>query len=141
MPSGWTTAAPEVRPTAFTTPLSTANAAAAPAAEAGTANTFNQMGIGGMAGQAMAGTAGRRRAENNGKAVTHARLTNRVVGRHVRPTMTSRCHRHRGPSSPESRPRSALIAKQRDEGHLSEQEYTEQKKRLLEISVRHRPLG
>ena len=55
VPSGWTIAAPEVKPTAFTTPLTTTNAAAAPAAEAGAANTFNQMGIGGMAGQAMAG--------------------------------------------------------------------------------------
>jgi hypothetical protein len=33
------------------------------------------------------------------------------------------------------------IARQRNEGRLSEQEYTEQKKRLLEISIRHRPLG
>jgi hypothetical protein len=33
------------------------------------------------------------------------------------------------------------IARQRDQGRLSEQEYTEQKKRLLEISIRHRPLG
>ena len=33
------------------------------------------------------------------------------------------------------------IAKQRDEGRLSEQEYTEEKKQLLEISIRHRPLG
>ena len=33
------------------------------------------------------------------------------------------------------------IAKLRDEGRLTEQEYTEQKKRLLEVSIRHRPLG
>ena len=33
------------------------------------------------------------------------------------------------------------IAKQRDQGYLTEEEYKEQKKRLLGISVRHRPLG
>jgi hypothetical protein len=33
------------------------------------------------------------------------------------------------------------IARQRDEGRLSEQEYKEQKKRLLEISFRHRPFA
>jgi hypothetical protein len=33
------------------------------------------------------------------------------------------------------------ITKLRDNGRLTEEEYREQKKRLLEISVRHRPLG
>jgi hypothetical protein len=32
------------------------------------------------------------------------------------------------------------IAKLRDAGQLTEQEYTEQKKRLLEVSLGHRPL-
>jgi hypothetical protein len=33
------------------------------------------------------------------------------------------------------------ITKQRDQGYLTEEDYREQKKRLLEISVRHRPLA
>ncbi|MGA9491023.1 MAG: PPE domain-containing protein [Mycobacterium sp.] len=144
VPSGWTTAAPEVRPTAFTTPLSTANAAAAPAAEAGAANTFNQMGIGGMAGQAMAGNpAPAAAAEKNGKAVTHARLTNHVVGERKTGTSDDDVEASPAPRTVVTGVAAAirLIAKQRDEGHLSEQEYIEQKKRLLDISVRHRPLG
>ena len=33
------------------------------------------------------------------------------------------------------------ITKLRDEGRLTEEEYKKQKKHLLEISIRHRPLG
>ncbi|MFZ0713876.1 PPE family protein, SVP subgroup [Mycobacterium sp.] len=138
VPSNWTVAAPEIRPTAFATPLTTGNAAA-PAAEAGTGNTFNQMGIGGMAGQAMAGPPAAGDTRENGKPVTHARLTPRVTGA-------------ASDGDPEATPapRTVVtgvaaairdIAKQRAQGYLTEQEYKEQKKRLLEVSIGHRPLG
>ena len=139
VPSGWTVAAPEVKPTAFTTPLTTTNVAAAPAAEAGAANTVNQMGIGGMAGQAIAGPPASGAAEENGKPVTHARLTPRVTG-----TVSD------GEPEAAPAPRTVVtgvaaairdIAKQRDRGYLTDQEYKEQKKRLLEISSGHRPLA
>ncbi len=139
VPSGWTVAAPEVKPTAFTTPLSSANAAAGPAAEAGAANTFNQMGIGGMAGQAMAGPPAPGAAEGSGKPLTHARLTPRVTGA-----------ASEGEPEATPAPRTVVtgvaaairdIAKQRAQGYLTEQEYKEQKKRLLEISSGHRPLA
>jgi PPE-repeat protein len=139
VPSGWTVAAPEVKPAAFTTPLTTANAAAAPAAEAGTANTVNQMGIGGMAGQAMAGPPAAGEPQESGRAVTHARVTPRVTGE------TSD-----GQPEPQPAPRTVVtgvaaairdIAKQRDRGYLTEEEYKEQKKRLLDISSGHRPLA
>jgi hypothetical protein len=139
VPRNWTVAAPEVEPTAFSTPLTTTNAAAAPAAEAGAANTVNQMGIGGMAGQAMAGPPASGNTQESGKAVTHARLTPRVTGA-------------ASDGEPEAKPapRTVVtgvaaairdIARQRAEGRLSEQEYTEQKKRLLEISSGDRPLA
>jgi PPE-repeat protein len=139
VPSGWTVAAPEVKPTAFTTPLTTTNAAAAPAAEAGAANTVNQMGIGGMAGQAMAGPPTAGDTQESGKPVTHARLTPRVTGA-----------ASEGEPEATPAPRTVVtgvaaairdIAQLRDEGSLTEQEYTEQKKRLLEISSGHRPLA
>jgi PPE-repeat protein len=138
VPPGWTVAAPEVRPTAFTTPLTTANVAAAPAAEAGAANTFNQMGIGGMAGQAMAGPQVADDSQHS-KSVTHARLTGRAGGT---------------PADDDAdvvpAPRTVVtgvaaairdIAKQHAQGYLTEEEYKEHKKRLLEVSIRHRPLG
>jgi PPE-repeat protein len=135
VPRNWTVAAPEVKPTAFTTPLTTA----APATEAGAANTFNQMGIGGMAGQAMAGPPAAGGTQENGKPVTHARLTPRVTG-----TASD------GEPEATPAPRTVVtgvaaairdIAKQRAQGYLTEQEYKEQKKRLLEISSGHRPLA
>jgi PPE-repeat protein len=139
VPRGWTVAAPEVKPAAFTTPLSSANAAAGPAAEAGAANTFNQMGIGGMAGQAMAGPPAAGETQENGKPVTHARLTPRVTG-----TASD------GDPEATPAPRTVVtgvaaairdIAKQRAQGYLTEQEYREQKKRLLDVSIGHRPLA
>ena len=107
--------------------------------EAGSASTVNDMGLGGMAGQAMAGPPIADDSQNNGKPVTHARLTGRV------PSAT-------GDGEPEvtPAPRTVVtgvaaairdITKQRDQGYLTEQEYKEQKKRLLEISIRHRPLA
>jgi PPE-repeat protein len=138
VPRNWTVAAPEVKPTAFTTPLTTANATA-PATEAGSASTFNQMGIGGMAGQAMAGPPAAGDTQENGKPVTHARLTPRVTG-----TASD------GEPEATPAPRTVVtgvaaairdIAEQRAQGYLTEQEYKDQKKRLLEVSIGHRPLA
>ena len=136
VPSGWTTAAPEIRSIAKVSPLSNADPAAA---VEDSASTFNQMGIGGMAGQAMAGPPAAGDAQENGKPVTHARLTPRVTG-----TASD------GEPEATPAPRTVVtgvaaairdIAKQRDRGYLSEEEYKEQKKRLLEISSGHRPLA
>jgi PPE-repeat protein len=144
VPSGWTVAAPEIRSVALASPTSGPSAAAGPALEAGSASTFNQMGLGGMAGQAMAGPPAPDGGSDGDKPVTHARLATRVGGA----ATTDVGADGNGEASPA--PRTVVtgvaaairdIAKQRDEGRLSEQEYTEQKKRLLEISIRHRPLG
>jgi PPE-repeat protein len=139
VPSNWTVAAPEIRSVAMTSPLTGPAAAAAPATEAGATNTFNQMGIGGMAGQAMAGPPAAGNTQESGKPVTHARLTPRVTGA-------------AGDGEPDATPvpRTVVtgvaaairdIAKQRAQGYLTEQEYKEQKKRLLEVSSGHRPLA
>jgi PPE-repeat protein len=140
VPSGWTVAAPEIRSVAMTSPLTGPGAAASPAAaEAGSANMFNQMGLAGMAGQAMTGPPASDASQDGGKPVTHARLTARVAGAP-----------DDGEAEATPAPRTVVtgvaaairdIAKLRDQGRLTEEEYNEQKKRLLEISVRHRPLG
>jgi PPE-repeat protein len=139
VPSNWTVAAPEIRSVAMTSPLTGPAAAAAPATEAGATNTFNQMGIGGMAGQAMAGPPAAGDTGENGKPVTHARLTPRVTGTasHGEPEATP------APRTVVTGVAAAIrdIAKQRAQGYLTEEEYKEQKKRLLEISSGHRPLA
>jgi PPE-repeat protein len=139
VPSNWTVAAPEIRSAALTSPLTSATASAGPALEAGSASTFNQMGLAGMAGQAMAGPPAAGDTRESGKPVTHARLASRAGGA-----------ADDGEAAASPAPRTVVtgvaaairdIAKQRDQGRLTEEEYNEQKKRLLEISVRHRPLG
>jgi PPE-repeat protein len=129
VPRGWTVAAPEVRPTAFTTPLTTANAAAAPAAEAGASSTFNQMGIGGMAGQAMAGPPAADPAGGNG-------MPARLTGRSVDAPPDDAAEASPAPRTVMTGVAAAIrdIAAQRAEGRLTEQEYLEQKKQLLHIS-------
>ena len=138
VPSGWTVAAPEIRSIAKVSPITNAGPAAAAPLE-DSASAFNQMGLGGMAGQAMAGPPVAGDSQENGKAITHARLTARgsdaandgetVVSPAPRTVVTGVAAAIRE------------IAKLRNAGRLTDQEYTEQKKHLLEISVRHRPLG
>jgi PPE-repeat protein len=139
VPSNWTVAAPEIRSVAMTSPLTGVSPAAAAPLEAGSATSFNQMGLAGMAGQAMAGPPAVGDTQENGKPVTHARLTSRVTG-----TASD------GEPKATPAPRTVVtgvaaairdIAKQRAQGYLTEQEYKEQKKRLLEISSGHRPLA
>ncbi len=130
VPSNWSLAASEVRPVALSSPLTSATATAGPAVEAGSAGTFNQMGLAGMAGQAMAGppTAP---GQDNGKAVTHARLAARgpgaaAVDRRDDASQT-------GPRAVVTGIAAAIrqISELRDQGRLTEQEYREQKNRLL----------
>jgi PPE-repeat protein len=139
VPSNWTVAAPEIRSVAMTSPITSATASAAAPLEVGSANAFNQMGLAGMAGQGMAGQPVARDTQQGGKPVTHARPSGRAAVAAADGD---------GQASPA--PRTVVtgvaaaireIARQRDEGRLSEQEYTEQKKRLLEVSIRHRPLA
>jgi hypothetical protein len=140
VPSNWTVAAPEIRSVAFTSPLNGANATAAAAPlEAGSATSFNQMGLAGMAGQGMAGPPTADDNQESSKPVTHARLTGRAVAGagDVEAEATP------APRTVVTGVAAAIrdIAKQRAQGYLTEQEYKEQKKRLLEISSGHRPLA
>jgi PPE-repeat protein len=139
VPSSWTVAAPEIRPAAFASPITSTSATAGLAVEAGSASTFNQMGLAGMAGQAMTGPPATDDSQKNGKAITHARLVGRGPGA-----------ADEGETEASPAPRTVVtgvaaairqITKLRDEGRLTDQEYKEQKKRLLEVSIRHRPLG
>ncbi|MFZ3270359.1 MAG: PPE domain-containing protein [Mycobacterium sp.] len=137
VPSGWTVAAPEIRSVAMTSPLTNSGAAAAAPLE-DSAGTFNQMGLGGMTGQAMAGPPAAE-ANHNGKPMTHARLTARGPGA----ASDGGVEATPAPRTVVTGVAAAIrdIAKLRDEGRLTDQEYNEEKKRLLEYSIRHRPLG
>jgi PPE-repeat protein len=141
VPSNWTVAAPEIRSVAKVSPIATASAAAAPL-ESGSPTMFNQMGLGGMAGQAMGGNSAPAAGES-GKAVTHASVTNRVVGQTNTGAANDDVEASPAPRTVVTGVAAAIrdIAKQREQGQLTEQEYHEQKKRLLAISAGHRPSG
>jgi PPE-repeat protein len=138
VPSNWTVAAPEIRSVAMVSPITTAAPGAA-AVEAGSASSFNQMGLAGMAGQAMAGPPAADASQDSGKPVTHARLTGRTPGAaaDVEPDASP------APRTVVTGVAAAIreITKLRDNGRLTEEEYRDQKKHLLAISIRHRPLG
>ena len=137
VPPTWAVSTPAVKPISYTLPALPATAAsAAPAAEAGSGSTLSQMALAGMAGRAMAGTVGTgvgkappRRARRTGSGARRAAATT-------------------GPSAaagdkdeaPQDKPRAVVtgvaaelreFAKLRDEGILTDEEYTEQKNRLL----------
>jgi len=140
VPSNWTVAAPEIRSVAKVTPIANVGAGAAGPMQPGSTNSFNQMGLGGMAGQAIGGNSAPAAGES-GKAATNPRLTNRVVGE--RNTANDDVEASPAPRTVVTGVAAAIrdIAKQRDRGQLTEQEYHEQKKRLLEISAGHQPSG
>jgi PPE-repeat protein len=140
VPPTWTVATPAVRPISYTLPAlpeTTVSAAAAPAAEAGSGSTLSEMALAGMAGRAMAGTVGTGASRGAGKAAKGARAPARAPG--AAATGDSAAIGDND-EAPKDKPRAVVtgvaaelreFAKLRDEGILTDEEYTEQKNRLL----------
>ncbi|BDB42416.1 MULTISPECIES: PPE family protein, SVP subgroup [Mycobacterium] len=141
VPAGWTTAAPNVRLAAMALPASSA-AAAAEASGAG--SVFSQMALAGMAGRAMAGTTGsggagtrtrerlggvtKRPAEGKGDVKGDADAKTEASGHGTDEAV---------PAAPLGGPITSIaaelreLASLRDAGILTDEEFTEQKRRLL----------
>ncbi|ORB12956.1 PPE family protein, SVP subgroup, partial [Mycobacterium noviomagense] len=141
VPPTWTVSTPAVRPVAVTLPAlpGTGVTAAAEAAAEGvtgaSGSTFSDMALAGMAGRAMAGTLGTGR--DRGKATPTDRVTS--ADKRTATTGDSAAGDREG-EGPETQPRTVVtgvaaelreFARLRDEGILTEEEYTEQKNRLL----------
>jgi PPE-repeat protein len=140
VPPTWTVATPAVRPISYTLPAlpeTAASAAAAPAAEAGSGSMLSEMALAGMAGRAMAGTVGTGVGRAAGKTAKGAAAPARAPG-----TATTGGSAATGDKdeAPKDKPRAVVtgvaaelreFAKLRDEGILTDEEYTEQKNRLL----------
>ena len=140
VPPTWAVATPAVKPISYTLPPlqeSTAGAKAAPAAEAGSGSTLSQMALAGMAGRAMAGTVG----TGVGKVAGKAAKDGQAPARAGEPATTnSTAATADKDAAPTERPRAVVtgvaaelreFAKLRDEGILTDEEYSEQKNRLL----------
>ena len=123
MPSAWTVAAPEIRPLAYTLPIT--SAAAAPEGCGGAGNLFSNMGLAGAAGGAVGSTA------SVGRGDQRIRMTPRE-----------------NPKPPQQPPNEAvteiatelrelatraqsLLAKLADSGLMTAEEVIEQKRRFL----------
>jgi PPE-repeat protein len=138
-PPTWTVATPAVKPMSYTLPAlseTTVSATAAPAAELGSSSALSEMALAGMAGRAMAGTIGTG-VSRAGKAAKGARAPAR--GKDAAAT-GDRAASGDKDKAPKDKPRAVVtgvaaelreFAKLRDEGILTDDEYAEQKNRLL----------
>jgi PPE-repeat protein len=139
VPPTWTVATPAVRPMAYTLPAlpATTTASAAAAGEAGSGSTLSQMALAGMAGRAMAGTIGTGVSRGAGKGSKRTGAAARAG--EAASTGGSAAAGDKGEAS-QDKPRAVVtgvaaelreFAKLRDEGILTDEEYIEQKNRLL----------
>jgi PPE-repeat protein len=143
VPPTWAVATPAVRPIAMTLPaLPTTGAGAVPAAAAadiagaGSGSMYAEMAVAGMAGRAIGGTLGTGGGKGAGAAAG-----NRVAARPAGAGSTAApAATDVDGEAAQSKPRAVVtgvaaelreFAKLRDEGILTDQEYTEQKNRLL----------
>jgi PPE-repeat protein len=140
VPPTWTVATPAVKPISYTLPAlpeTAVGATTAPAAEAGSGSMLSGMALAGMAGRAMAGTVGTGASRGPGKAAKGASASAR--GKEAA-TTGDRAATGDKDEAPKDKPRPVVtgvaaelrdFAKLRDEGILTDEEYTEQKNRLL----------
>jgi PPE-repeat protein len=138
VPPTWTVATPAVRPIAVTLPaLPEAAATAGQPVEGGSGSTLSEMALAGMAGRAMAGTIGTGVSRDGGKAVKGARAAARAP---AAATTGDKAAADGDGDASQNKPRTVVtgvaaelreFAKLRDEGILTDEEYTEQKNRLL----------
>ncbi|OBJ89264.1 PPE domain-containing protein [Mycobacterium sp. 1245852.3] len=131
VPPGWTAAAPAIRPAALVLPTTTAGAAAeaaAAAAPSGAGSLFGEMAVASMAGRAMAGTGG---------ALGRERARTADAGKAKREPKKDPANEPAAPQVVAGGPITSIaaelreLASLRDAGILTQQEFEEQKKRLL----------
>jgi PPE-repeat protein len=129
VPPSWTIATPAVKPSAVTLPALPAVAAAEESISGASGSTLSQMALAGMAGRAMAGTVG--------TGVGRAR---NVIARPSDAPKPADRKTTGDDGVAEAKPRTVVtgvaaelreFTKLRDEGILTDEEYTEQKNRLL----------
>jgi PPE-repeat protein len=140
VPPTWTVATPAVKPISYTLPAlreSTVTAAAGQPVEGDSGSTLSEMALAGMAGRAMAGTVGTGVSRGAGKAAKGASAAARAGA--AATTAGNAAAGDKG-ETPKDKPRAVVtgvaaelreFAKLRDEGILTDEEYTEQKNRLL----------
>jgi PPE-repeat protein len=129
VPTAWAMAAPEIRPLAVALPA--VSVAAAETSAGGAGSLFSQMALAGMAGRAMAGPTG------TGGTGRRERIGERVGVPTQKPGQPPQPESPLPPKSPAGGPITGIaaelreLASLRDSGILTDEEFTEQKRRLL----------
>ncbi len=128
VPSAWTVEVPEVRPLALALPPSGIDPIAAAPLEAGSSTTLSDLGLAGMTGRAMAGPPSS--GGSAGGTLTGARVPARIGA------PVGDGDGHPSPGTPRIvvtgvAAKIREITRLRDEGGLTDEEYTELKNRLL----------
>ncbi|MBO0865981.1 MAG: PPE domain-containing protein, partial [Mycobacterium sp.] len=135
VPPAWTVEAPAVRPVALVSPATSVTAAAEVAAaetvEIGSGGMIGQMGLAGMLGPAMANTLGTGAGKHGGK-----RLTTRTADATIGDRATTDGKGQVSHDNPRIvvtgvAARIRQLAELRNEGRLTDEEFTEHKNRLL----------
>ena len=132
VPTAWAAAAPEIRPLAVALPA--ANLAAAETSAGSAGSLFSQMALAGMAGRAMAGTTGTTGTGGTGR---RERIGERVAVPTHKPAEPQQPEPSEPPQRSVGGPITGIaaelreLASLRDSGILTDEEFTEQKRRLL----------
>jgi PPE-repeat protein len=134
VPPSWTVATPAVKPTAVTLPALPAAAVAGESMSGASGSALSQMALAGMAGRAMAGTVGTGVGRGGKTTKGSAARANTA------PNPADRKTTGTDDGAAQTKPRTVVtgvaaelreFTKLRDEGILTDEEYTEQKNRLL----------
>jgi PPE-repeat protein len=134
VPAAWTIAAPEIRPLAVTLPA--ASVAAAPASTGGAGSLFSQMGLAGLAG-GVAGTAGSGGSKAREPAAERIGAPTGKPGEPLPPEQPTDRDVKDPPKAAVGGPITSIaaelreLASLRDAGILTDEEFTQQKQRLL----------
>jgi PPE-repeat protein len=129
VPTAWAAAAPEIRPLAIALPATSVAAAEASAGSAG--SLFSQMALAGMAGRAMAGTTGTAGAGHRERIGERVRAPARKPTEPPQPEPSEPPQRSAGGPITGIAAELRELAALRDSGILTNEEFTEQKRRLL----------
>ncbi|MFL0178350.1 PPE family protein, SVP subgroup [Mycobacterium sp. SMC-15] len=132
VPINWAANAPEIRTLSYTKPLAGPGFGGAPPASLGAAGTaFSQMALAGMGGSALAGSVSRGRGGADAESSARVATPQRAVGESAADSPTGDTEGGPGPSMMGIAAEIREFAELRDRGLITNDEYNEQKMRLL----------
>ncbi|WP_067966787.1 PPE family protein, SVP subgroup [Mycolicibacter icosiumassiliensis] len=132
VPINWAANAPEIRSLSYTKPLAGPGFGGAPAASlSGAGTAFSQMALAGMGGSALAGSVSRGRGGAEPESSARVAMPQRAAGDPAAESATGDVEGNPGPSVMGIAAEIREFAELRDRGLITNDEYNEQKMRLL----------